>query len=108
MVGKKPQEPTRKQLKAEAAMGKPKFVLMRGVIGWGLPTLGVYLMISFLLHMGIYKKSVEEVIAEMFPVMFIIAAVIFAIAGIFMGQYRWKQLQLKLNKKERSKDGKGS
>ncbi len=108
MAEKKNQAPTRKQLKAEAAMGKPKFVLMRGVIGWGLPTLGVYLLLSFLLHMGIYGKSFDEVVVEMFPVMFIIAAFIFAIAGIFMGQYRWKQLQVQLNKKERSKDGKGS
>ena len=108
MASKKPGEPTRKQLKAEAAMGKKKFILTRGVLGWGLPTLVLYMLISFLLHMGIYKRSLEEVTADMFPVMFLIAAVIFAIAGVFMGQYRWKQLQRKLNKKERGKDGKGS
>lgn len=98
MAKPKPKGPTRRRLKAEAAMGKTKYVLLRGVVGWGLPALLFYLAVLILLNMAFYRRSLAEVATDIFPGMIILAAVIFGTVGVFMGRFRWKQLQRHLGK----------
>lgn len=99
MAKPKPQVLKRRDLKKEAAMGKTKFILVRGVIGWGLPAFLFYLALSILLPMLKDKLTFAEVADELFPVMFFLSVTVFAVIGIFMGRFRWRQLQEKLKKK---------
>lgn|SRR5690554_4624034 len=101
MAKPKPQVPPRRDLKTEAAMGKTKFVLVRGVIGWGLPAFLFYLALSFFLPMLKDKLSFYEVAGDLFPAMFFLAAAVFAVIGVFMGRFRWRQLQEKLKKRNK-------
>src|SRR5690554_243294 len=88
----KAKQQRRKQIKAELAQGQKKFVLRHGVLGWGIPTYFLYLFISAIVQMLFYRLRFGEAIKSLFPFTFIFGIVIFAIAGIFMGRYRWKQL----------------
>jgi hypothetical protein len=39
-----------------------------------------------------YRLSFGEALKSLFPITYIVGIVVFGIAGIFMGRYRWKQL----------------
>lgn len=73
-------------------MGKPKFIVHRGLISWALPTYILYLGINVLVHTLFYRFSFLESVGQLFPFPVLIGLVIFTIAGFFMGNSRWKQL----------------
>ncbi|MGI6366566.1 MAG: hypothetical protein ACOX2G_12725 [Bacillota bacterium] len=88
----KAKQERRKQIKAELAQGQKKFVLRHGVLDWGVPTYFLYLFISAIVQMLFYRLSFGEALKSLFPITYIVGIVVFGIAGIFMGRYRWKQL----------------
>lgn len=90
-MSKKKQQ-RRRELKVELAQGQKKYVLYNGVLGWGIPTYFLYLFISAIVQMLFYRLSFGEAIKSLFPITVIFGVIIFAVAGIFIGRHRWKQL----------------
>lgn len=82
----------RREIKAELAQGKKKYILYNGVLGWGIPTYFLYLFISAIVQMLFYRLTFGEAIRALFPITVIFGIFVFAIAGIFIGRHRWKQL----------------
>jgi hypothetical protein len=60
-----------------------RFVLLKGVIGWGIPTAMVYQLIRFMIE---DKPFLEGLISSL---------IIFAFMGFFWGLTLWKKLKAK-------------
>jgi hypothetical protein len=104
--GAKPNSPKPDRCQ-ELALGKFRFILQRGIVGWGLPTLIIYL----LLHTGLMVftgRSLSEALKELFPFNLAVALTVFALTGLIMGNLRWKKLNEEvLRKKTKTKQKKG-
>lgn len=101
-------QPQRPDPRQELALGKAKFLIQRGVVGWGLPTFFIYMLLYTGL-MVITGRSMGQAIDELFPFNVVVALVVFALAGLFIGSFRWKKLnqeiQAKQAKKQKQKKG---
>lgn len=98
----KAKQQRRKQIKAELAMGKQRFVVHRGLISWALPTYILYLGINVLVFSLFYRLTFLQSVGLLFPLPVLTGLVLFTIAGVFMGKYRWKQLLKEAGGKYRS------
>lgn len=101
-MSKKKQQ-RRREIKAELARGQKKFVLYKGVLGWGIPTYFLYLFISAIVQMLFYRLTFGEAVESLFPITVIFGIFVFAIAGIYIGRRRWKQLLKEAGGKHQSK-----
>lgn len=93
----------RKAIKTDLALGKRTYVLQRGVIGWGMPTFLLYLVINTLVQTLFFRNSFGDSVRQLFPFPILMGLVIFGIAGMFLGNYRWKQLLKEAGGKYRTK-----
>jgi hypothetical protein len=71
-------------------MGRSRFVLLYGVLGWGVPT-----AILFSLLRG-YERGWAE-----FPVNLVLSLIMFPLAGIVWGRWMWKFLERRHGKASR-------
>jgi len=88
----KAKQQRRKEIKAELALGQRRYVIMRGVVGWGLPTYLLYLLISIAVQSLFQGLTFIEAVKSLFPFTIIFGLLVFAVTGFFMGRSRWKQL----------------
>ncbi len=63
--------------------GMLKFILFRGVIGWGIPTAIIFQFIMFFIE---NKPLLEGLISSL---------IIFPIVGIFFGLFQWQRMKAK-------------
>jgi len=88
----KQQTKTKKQLKADIALGQRKYVLYRGVIGWGTPSFLLYLVLTVIAQLLFGGLSFAQGIKSLFPFTIVFGFIIFSITGVILGNVRWKQL----------------
>ena len=81
----------RKQLKADLMMGKTQYIIRHGVIGWGVPTFLLYIPLNLIIH-RLFGTSFAESFRSLFPYTILFAVAVFGLAGVYMGNFRWKQL----------------
>lgn|GEM_PF-1703755 len=97
----KAKQQKRKQLKAEHARGKKNCIIHQGLLGWGLPTFVLYLVIMVIINMLFQNMSFVDALHGLFPGNIVIGLVVFSIGGVIMGNTRWKQLEIDLGKRPR-------
>lgn len=70
----------REQWKKIRAKGKMRFILLRGVLSWGLPTGVIY---------SLFTHSSENMMA------IVQTTIIFLITGVFLGLFYWMYMEKK-------------
>jgi len=63
-----------------------RFILLRGVIGWGIPTAIIFQFIMFAME---DKPLLEGLVSSL---------IIFPVVGIFFGLFQWQKLKEKTYK----------
>lgn len=102
----KAKQQKKKQIKAELARGKKHFVIHQGLISWGIPTYLIYLGLNTIVQMMFYRMSFPQAVKTLIPLPIVIGLVIFGIAGVIVGHYRWKQLLKDAGKDRQAKTAK--
>jgi len=93
----------RREIKAEIARGKTRYIVQRGLLAWGVPVYILYLLLTAGVQALWGKMTYAEALKGLFPFTVFFGLVVFAIAGYFVGRQRWRQLLKEAGPKYREK-----
>lgn len=82
----------RRQIKAEIAGGKTRYILRRGLLAWGLPVTILYLLLAAAATALLEKITYAQALKALFPFTALIGLVVFSVPGYFVGRHHWLQL----------------
>jgi hypothetical protein len=99
----KAKQQRRKEIKAEMAKGKNRYILQRGFLAWGIPVYIFYLLLTAGIQAIWEKKTYAQSLKGLFPVTVLLGLVVFGIASYFIGRHHWRQLLKEAGPKYRDK-----
>lgn len=82
----------RRQIKAEIAQGKSRYILRRGILAWALPIYVFYLLLAAGVHSWLGKITFAQGLRALFPFTILLGLVSFGIGGYFVGRHHWHKL----------------
>lgn len=99
----KKKQAQRRQVKAEIAGGRSKYILREGLLAWGLPMFVFYCFFAAIIHSLLASISFAQALRALFPLTFGLGVIAFACGGYFMGRYKWRKLLEKAGPKYQKK-----
>lgn len=93
----------RREIKAEIAKGKTRYILRRGLLAWGVPVYILYLLLTAGVQALWGKVTYVESLKALFPFTILFGLIVFAVAGYFVGRHHWRQLLKEAGPKYRDK-----
>lgn len=98
----KAKQARRRQLKAEIAGGKGRYIFKRG-LSWGLPILLVYFFLAAAAHSLLGQITFVQGLRALFPFTVLLGFASFGIGGYFVGRHHWFKLLAEAGPKDKKK-----